>query len=254
MSHMKRIIKHILRNFGIDIIKFTPDKSSDALLKKIIEFLEIDLIIDVGANEGQFIELVRSLGYNKKIISIEPLSKAFKILENKFSGRSNFEAYNFALGNFDGKSEINVSENSFSSSLLNIHENHLNAAPQSKFIKKENIEVRKLDSMKDEFKLNDAKSIFLKLDVQGFEKHVLEGSLENLSKIKLISTEMSLVPLYHTSTLFIDLIQFMQKNGFDFYAVEREFTDSRNGRVLQLNGYFVNINSLEPTYLLKRKE
>lgn len=46
----------------------------------LMQRYKIDLVIDVGANQGQFVELL-SLGYPHRIVSFEPLCDAFAILQ-----------------------------------------------------------------------------------------------------------------------------------------------------------------------------
>lgn len=52
---------------------------------------------------------------------------------------------------------------------------HLDSAPASKFVGKEEIEVRKLDSV-FHFFCEEGDSIMIKIDTQGYEKNVLEGA------------------------------------------------------------------------------
>lgn len=44
--------------------------------------------------------------------------------------------------------------------------------------------------------------MYLKIDTQGYEEKVLNGAEELLSKVKVIQTELSLMPLYKGKILF----------------------------------------------------
>jgi FkbM family methyltransferase len=46
---------------------------SSLYLQQILRRYPIDLCIDVGANEGQFADLMRELGYRHRLVSIEPI-------------------------------------------------------------------------------------------------------------------------------------------------------------------------------------
>jgi hypothetical protein len=80
----------------------------------------------------------------------------------------------------------------------------------------------------------------LKIDTQGFEKNVILGGTQVLSKIDVIKVEMSIVPLYENEILYIEMIDFLDKKGFELYYLENGFSDDKTGKLLQLDGVFVN--------------
>src|SRR6185436_11072287 len=87
VKHLKLIaegiamsIRHQFRKFlwktGYDLFKF--DVSHPVMRRrKLLEFYNINVVLDVGANFGQFAEQLRyDVGYGGKIVSFEPLSSA----------------------------------------------------------------------------------------------------------------------------------------------------------------------------------
>src|SRR4051812_45614795 len=72
--------------------------SYDAQIRTIIDNLKVDLVIDVGANEGQFARRLRSF-YHGKIISFEPVSSVFKRLSEWAASDPDWSVYKMALGN-----------------------------------------------------------------------------------------------------------------------------------------------------------
>ena len=54
--------------------------------------------------------------------------------------------------------------------------------------------------------------------------------------------EMSLVPLYQNEMLYTDMIQYMKSRGFALYSLENGFSDEKTGKLLQVDGIFVNSN------------
>jgi hypothetical protein len=80
----------------------------------------------------------------------------------------------------------------------------------------------------------------LKIDTQGYEKEVLIGAKNSLKDIFLLQLEMSLVPLYKNELLFLEFIDFLGREGFRLYSFEQGFSDPVNGRMLQLDGIFIN--------------
>ncbi|HPE77233.1 MAG TPA: FkbM family methyltransferase [Draconibacterium sp.] len=228
-------INSILIKFGFELLKF-PGGS----LKKRIELLKrfnIGVILDVGANTGQFAGSVRKAGYKNEIISFEPLSSAFKLLKNQSDNDKKWSCENFGLGDFDGESVINISKNLVSSSLLNIKKEHIDAEPESKYIAREKITIRKLDSVFSSFG-QQGKNIFLKIDTQGFEKEVILGAANSLNKITGLQVEMSLVECYDGEMMYNDLKNLIESFGFELYYLEPGFSDPVTGKLMQIDGIF----------------
>ena len=80
MSAAKQGIKQLLNAAGIEAHRFHPDTSSLARLMAGLRAFDIDLVIDIGANEGQFAKELRVGGYSGRIVSFEPLSAAHRRL------------------------------------------------------------------------------------------------------------------------------------------------------------------------------
>ena len=236
---MKDIIKSVARKFYIELRKYSPESSDVARMQRIFSHHKIDLVLDVGANVGQYARHLREFGYRGKIVSFEPLSSAHSKLIAASKKDPLWEvAPRTAIGNRDGNIKINIAKNSFSSSALPILDSHLNAAPESAYIDSEIVDLHKLDSIAPRYIEGHAKSTYLKVDVQGFESQVLEGAAGLLQKIKGVQLELSLVPLYEGEPLFRDMLDKLDQFGYDLYAVIPGFTDMKSGRLLQLDGIF----------------
>ncbi|MFZ5524812.1 MAG: FkbM family methyltransferase [Pseudomonadota bacterium] len=198
----------------------------------------IDLVLDVGANTGQFASEIRHCGYTGRIVSFEPLSQAHVKLEQSCAGDPLWEVYpRCALGDRAGEVEINIAGNSESSSILPMLESHRSAAPQSAYQGKEMVPIETLDTVAGQY-LKDARSTFLKIDTQGFEWQVLDGGRDTLPHIKGILVELSLVPLYEGQHLWRDVIDRLEAAGFTLWSFKPVFFDQVSGRTLQLDGVF----------------
>ena len=77
---MKKQIKKFFRIFGIEISFFNPATSAAAQQVKALNMLGVDILFDIGANEGQFAREMREYGYKGTIVSFEPLTSARKKL------------------------------------------------------------------------------------------------------------------------------------------------------------------------------
>lgn len=236
------MIRRLIRKLGYDVVRFPYNKrifgvfvnTIDNNRIKLLHHYDIDLVLDVGANDGEFGRGLKDNGYLNKIVSFEPLADVFERLKIYANEYPLWDVFNFALGNTDGETSINVAGNSFSSSLLDMGERHLQSAPHSQYVGTQKIKIKKLDSIFSDY--CKYTSIYLKLDVQGFERHVLEGAKKSLAHIKAIQTEMSLVELYKGEMAFFDYFEYLKGLGFTLMSVEPGFHDEKTGQLLQLDG------------------
>lgn len=239
----KEKIRWILRHiFGLEVRKFKnllPVMQLDAMqIAAALHKFEIDLILDVGANKGQFSAEIRQCGYSGRIVSFEPLSQAHGELMQSSMGDPMWDAYpRCALGDHNGEVEINIAGNSQSSSILPMLESHRSAAPESAYQGKENVPIRTLDAIAGQY-LKNAHAPFLKIDTQGFEWQVLDGARVTLPHIKGILVELSLVPLYEGQHLWREIIDRFEAEGFTLWAFKPVFSDLSQGRTLQVDGIF----------------
>ncbi len=236
-----RILHNLRRSFwkiGLDISEFTPASHPVARRKQILKAFEIDTVLDIGANSGHFAQLLRKdIGYKKRILSFEPLSSAFKALQKKAERDPAWDVFNYALGDSEGGGKINIAGNSLSSSILNILPSHVNAAPKSKYIGNETIEIKTLDSIFNDLCRNSG-NIYMKIDTQGYESKVLKGAEHALEHINTIQLEMSIVPLYEGELLYLDMFNFLTGKGYTLIDIEGGFADPVSGRLLQFDGIF----------------
>jgi len=238
MSSIKHKFRTLLWRAGYDLSRFTPTSHPIARRIEILQTLNIDTVLDIGANAGQFaLQLRNDLGYTKNIISFEPISSAFQLLNAKTKVDPYWEAYNIAIGDVEKISEINIAGNSDSSSLLDMLPTHLKSAPESKYIGKESVKIKKLDSIFNDL-CKPTSKIYMKIDTQGFEYRVLKGADNSLKHIDTVQMEMSLVPLYDGETLFNDMYMFMSGRGYSLISIEPIFSDPKSGQIMQVDGIF----------------
>ena len=230
-----KIINSFLKIFKIKLIKISNQFDNSYRLVLALKENKIDHIFDIGANEGQFVREIRYYGYKDRITSFEPLIEVHKKLLKKSEKDKYWEVFRpVALGNKNSEVLINISENSVSSSILQISNEHIKNAPGSKFINKQSIEERKLEDILDEININD-QNLFLKIDTQGYEFQVLQGCLNILEKFKGILVEVSLVELYVGQKKWFEIVDLIQSHGFKLWSVDRGFTNKKNGKTLQLD-------------------
>lgn len=235
---LDRFALRTLHVFGYTLIKRQKMLLATDRRTRLLKSHSIDLVIDVGANTGQYAKSLRKLGYLGRIVSFEPMRSAFHEMSLFTRSDMSWEAYPFGLGESEGYEDLHISENSISSSILPMLSEHEKFAPKSRFTGTEKIHIRKLD---DIFKgiSENASNIWLKLDVQGYEDRVLRGAEASIRRIKMVQIELSFRPLYANQESFVATIASLHDLGFDLVGIEPGFMDYSTGELLQADGIFL---------------
>lgn len=238
MVQWKTFVRRQFHRAGYDLHRLIPEMNPVFQLQQGLERFGIDLVIDVGANEGQFGRDIRSMGYRGRIASFEPLTAAHAQLLRAAHGDTAWSVHpRCAVGDRDDSVTINVARNSVSSSLLPMTDAHESAARNSAYIGAEQVPLVRLDSVAADY-LDGASAPFLKIDTQGFEWAVLDGAAKLLPRLRGVLCELSLVHLYEGQHLWLDVIHRLEGEGLRTWAVQPGFTDHRSGRTLQLDAMF----------------
>jgi FkbM family methyltransferase len=229
---LRRVLIRALNAAGLEVARIKPALSP-------LMHHRINVLFDVGANKGQYARDCRKLGYQGQIISFEPLPEAYELLSASAKHDQRWTVHNrCAIGAEPGETEINISQNSQSSSILPILKAHVDAAASSRYVGTAKTNVITLDSVFDLYCKPDDK-IFLKIDTQGFEAQVLKGAEKSLSKIAAVQLEMSIVPLYEGQKLYDYFIDYLRERGFFLWSLESGFFDKASGQHLQFDATFV---------------
>jgi FkbM family methyltransferase len=228
----------MLHRVGFELRRFSVEQSENARFISMLRTHNVNLIFDVGANAGQFGVLLREIGFDGKIISFEPLSDAREILLNISKNDPLWQiALQTAIGEENGEIEIQIAGNSQSSSVLDMLDTHVRAAPDSKYIGKEKVALRTLDSIAPDYM--DSNSIsFIKIDTQGYETQVMNGAKKLMSHIVGLQVEISLVPLYKGQCLFDEMLKKLKNDGFELWSISTVFSDPNTGQLLQVDATF----------------
>jgi FkbM family methyltransferase len=197
----------------------------------------IDTVLDIGANSGQFGRLLRQSGFTGRVHSVEPLQNAFQELTAVARADPRWTVQRAAVSDEPGTLTMNVSGNSVSSSVLPMLDKHAVAAPSAQYVAREEVTATTVDEIVDEQALVPERTL-LKIDVQGYEKPVLDGAAKTLGRFGSVRTEMSLVPLYEGQALLPEIVDHLGRQGFDLWLIEPGFSEPDTRRLLQLDGMF----------------
>jgi FkbM family methyltransferase len=235
---LKGGVRRLARRLGYTIGRYTLSGDVARLRGKLLADLGVDLVLDVGANIGQYGQSLRAGGYTGRILSFEPVPEAFEALSRvaRFDGA--WACRRLALGDHDGESHIHVNNIVSTSSLLAVGAALRRVAPQFVTVQDERVAVARLDSLGPEG-CDGVGRVYLKIDVQGYELPVLEGARACLGTIVAIECELAPTPLYEGQAPFRALIDHLDDLGFQCYHINRGFCDESAGQTLDLDGIFV---------------
>ena len=164
-----------------------------------------DIVVDVGANIGST-ALAASIivGQKGQVFAIEAHPRIFRYLvENvKLNQVTNIFSYNVALGDKSG-------EIYFSDKKADDENAVLDHAGGIK------VPVHRLDDLD----INTAEITLLKIDVEGFEKYVLEGASKRLEKTKCVYFESWHQHLARYGDTEKDVFDLLMQQGFQIFKI-----------------------------------
>lgn len=234
----RKFIKRLFQQLGLELRTRHICVDPNLQLAQALRHHEIDLVLDVGANQGQFSSELRANGYSGRIASFEPLTAAHKILKLTARGDRDWDIHDrIALGSTNTTTTINIASNSASSSLLDMLDLHVAASPKSVYTGREDVEVRRLDEIAPLYTKTESATL-LKLDVQGYQREVLEGGVNTLRSSRAVLCELSLAPLYNGEQLWLETIGFLENHGFRLWSLFPGFVHPSTGQSLQIDGLF----------------
>ncbi len=246
LHQINRLIRKIFNSFGYEIVK-TKNLAEDFSIGQWITKLNINTIIDVGSNEGQFINSIEGILPNRKIIAFEPIESVYKKLVANTKA-FNIVAYNFGLSDINATAEINISKNLVSSSLLNMEDLHKKAYPESEYINKEVIQLKRLDDVINPAELTGR--ILLKIDVQGYENKVIAGGNQTIKSVDIIIIEFSYQPIYEGQWLFNEMYTYFVSNGFKFIGLADQVSHVGIGVPIFGDAIFIKADIADGIYQL----
>jgi len=237
---MARPFRKLLRRFGLDYLKAPIEHWQR--IAAMLDDAGVTVLLDVGANEGQYVGYLRNAGWTGRVVSFEPVAAVHaKLTANAARDPVWAVAPPMALGAVEGEAEITVSNETDMSSLLPLKDDILRVSPSSAAAGRETVAVRTLDAVFDQFVETDDRA-FLKIDTQGYERAVLDGAAKTLPKLAGLQVELSLTPLYEGEADWRALVERIEAAGFALCFVLPGYYDRHLKRMLQFDGVFMRRN------------
>ena len=232
-------LRRLARRLGYDLVPLRKAKDPARQLDLVLARAGITVVLDVGANTGQYARRLRAGGYAQRIVSFEPLEGAHAALLAAAKADPRWEiAPRMALGARDGLVEIEVAAESDMSSILPQNDLLRRISPTSRVTAREQVAIARLDDLALRY-LGAEDRAFLKVDVQGYEAQVLDGASGLLPRLSGIQLELSLAPLYEGETGFREMLDRMVELGFEPRLILPGYFERKIARQLQVDVVFM---------------
>lgn len=238
----------ILRRIAPFVCKFVPLEDGFNFLKLIENSNQDFVAIDIGANDGTSIRMIKKYKSNVKIESFDPISKPkFKL--------KNVNFHTFGLSNKAEKLEIfspivkGVVFTQYSSiykdKLINQITSDMKLAENQVFIQKNLIELQTLDYF-------NFKPFFIKVDVEGAELAVLEGARSTIVQyLPVLLIEIQNQNMYEEIENFLQNINYFCVDPGSFKFVEGRVPENLGKFSTNTNNYVWVPRELSPSWAFK---
>jgi FkbM family methyltransferase len=197
---------------------------------------EGDIYIDIGANIGiTLIPAAKCIGETGKAIAFEPQPKTYSYLQENMdlNNLSGVQIHNCAVGNSEGYIYFTNKFTDEKNQVSNTSENSIK------------VPIVSLDNY-----LKEISNIsLLKLDVEGYEKYVLEAGKETLEKVNCIYFEVCPENYESFGYQASDVLKLVDKSGFRLFKRKNDAKE-----IIPVNNQYVPLSGLENLIGIKNVE
>ncbi|MDN4163373.1 FkbM family methyltransferase [Nocardioides abyssi] len=221
------------------------EQARDAHLRWLLDALDVDLVLDVGANRGQFARGLREGGYAGPLVSFEPASGPRAELERAAADDPAWEVRPWALGERSGSAVLHaVDEQSELGSLRPTSDFGRSWKDVMARTREEVVEVRRLDEVWADVSglAPGASSVLLKLDTQGFDLATFRGAGALVGPggpVVALVSEVACVPIYDEVPLMDEHLAEYAAAGWALAGLYPVSFDPPTLRVIELDAVLV---------------
>lgn len=238
MAALRTGLQLAAHKFGFHIRRY-PQSDPVWRATQLKRHYGVDLVVDVGANDGSYGASIRRHGYQQRILSFEPLAEPFDRLQARSQRDPKWSVMQVAVGDEEKMVAVNVAGNAAaSSSVLPMLERHRKAAPSSAYVGSEDVQQSRLDELLATLGCNEDR-VFLKIDVQGYERAVMGGAKQLLEsgRIQGLQIELSFTPMYQGAMTWQEGFESAAGLGMTLMSLDAVLIEE-SGQMLQADAVF----------------
>ncbi len=199
----------------------------------------IRTVLDVGANEGQFIKAARALFPAASIFAFEPNPRLTQPLQDLLSAGSANAVFQIACGREPKIMPLHLATFSPATSLLSPTSLQVPEFPAVETEQTIDVKVERLDHVVEQHG-SARKPYLLKIDVQGFELEVLDGAVRILPDVAAIVCEVNTALFYEGQASFEGISAFMRQHNFKLVDIGEPIRARETAEVLYFDVAFLN--------------
>lgn len=235
---MRKLLQWMLRSAGLHVSRL-PSNRFDAMLEVLQrlarERFRPTVIIDCGANRGQWATIVSAVFPDVPLHLIEPQTACRPALDAFAARRGAAEVHTMVVSRPGAHTVRMIDGNSGSTGA---HITHDPARTDGALVPATTIDTLLSD------RLRDTDRVLLKLDVEGHELDVLAGARAVLSRVDVIISEVDFYDVEHTGhPTFVQYSTVLSEYGFAFYDFATLASRKRDGRLRLGDALFVRRGS-----------
>lgn len=186
-------------------------------LSKLLPYLKVDCVFDVGANNGQYAQMLRKHAkYQGRIISFEPIPSAAQKIRKLALHDPLWTVEEIALDETGGTDTFHIMcSDQFSSLGTPSHESTTNFLEANKLESAITLQKQTLEEVYIRLqKQYGFTRPFLKMDTQGFDVRIARGGSKIISQFLGLQSELAVQKLYKESVDFRQAITYYESLGF----------------------------------------
>jgi FkbM family methyltransferase len=226
-----------MRKFQLQVLHQLADEHIAWILRE----LEINCVLDVGANRGQYATGLRRAGYAGRIVSFEPIAEVADELERHAADDPDWHVVRVALGDADTSSPMMVAGGLRQmSSLREPSDFGRDWSPHLDTGVHEDVLVRRLDGLLDGLIADlDEPRLYLKLDTQGHDLAAFAGAGARIADVLGMQSEVACVPIYDGVPRLPEQIEVYESAGFELTGMYPVTIDRDSLRVIEFDAVMI---------------
>ena len=244
MTLKKQLQKLVERLTNTHIFRVLPrgvDFAHD--IANSLPMYRVDVVFDVGANEGQSAQRYLDRFPGSHIYCFEPVCDTFHRLEDNLKGNDRVLCFQIALGSSKGKGKMVLQ----GTSDMFFLSGQSQEAPVNEDVTTEEVDIVTLDEFCLARKINQIS--YLKIDTEGGDLEVLRGAEGMLAgqRIDLVEVEAGMNPGNKRHVPFEDLKKYLESRRYFLFGVYEQINEfpANEPHLRRTNSVFISSRMIE---------